>query len=93
MTSKIDSRTILDAGGADQLIGKGDMLFSQGSDLIRLQCAFVDTPEVEEICDFIGNQKAYPTAYQLQNMLERKVAALEKLILKTVMHFLKMQPD
>jgi S-DNA-T family DNA segregation ATPase FtsK/SpoIIIE len=65
VTSKIDSRTILDAGGADQLIGKGDMLFSQGSDLIRLQCAFVDTPEVEEICDFIGNQKAYPTAYQL----------------------------
>ena len=65
VTSKIDSRTILDAGGADQLIGKGDMLFSQGSDLIRLQCAFVDTPEVEEICDFIGNQQAYPTAYQL----------------------------
>ena len=65
VTSKIDSRTILDAGGADQLIGKGDMLFSQGSDLVRLQCAFVDTPEVEEICDFIGNQKAYPTAYQL----------------------------
>jgi len=65
VTSKIDSRTILDAGGADQLIGKGDMLFSQGSDLVRLQCAFVDTPEVEEICDFIGNQQAYPTAYQL----------------------------
>ena len=65
VTSKIDSRTILDAGGADQLIGKGDMLFSQGSDLVRLQCAFVDTPEVEEICDFIGNQQAYPIAYQL----------------------------
>lgn len=65
VTSKIDSRTILDAGGADQLIGKGDMLFSQGSDLVRLQCAFVDTPEVEEICDFIGNQQAYPMAYQL----------------------------
>ena len=65
VTSKIDSRTILDAGGANQLIGKGDMLFSQGSDLVRLQCAFVDTPEVEEICDFIGNQQAYPTAYQL----------------------------
>ena len=65
VTSKIDSRTILDAGGADQLIGKGDMLFSQGSSLTRLQCAFVDTPEVDEICDFIGNQKAYPTAYQL----------------------------
>jgi S-DNA-T family DNA segregation ATPase FtsK/SpoIIIE len=65
VTSKIDSRTILDAGGADQLIGKGDMLFSQGSDLVRLQCAFVDTPEVEEICEFIGNQQAYPTAYHL----------------------------
>jgi DNA segregation ATPase FtsK/SpoIIIE, S-DNA-T family len=65
VTSKIDSRTILDAGGADQLIGKGDMLFSQGSDLVRLQCAFVDTPEVENICDFIGNQQAYPMAYQL----------------------------
>lgn len=65
VTSKIDSRTILDAGGAEQLIGKGDMLLSQGSDLIRLQCAFVDTPEVEEITDFIGNQQAYPEAYQL----------------------------
>jgi S-DNA-T family DNA segregation ATPase FtsK/SpoIIIE len=52
----------LDAGGADQLIGRGDMLFSTGSDLIRLQCAFVDTPEVEAISDFIGNQKGYPTA-------------------------------
>jgi len=65
VTSKIDSRTILDAGGAEQLIGKGDMLISLGSDLIRLQCAFVDTPEVEEITDFIGNQQAYPEAYQL----------------------------
>ncbi|MDN5287589.1 MAG: translocase FtsK [Mucilaginibacter sp.] len=63
--SKIDSRTILDAGGADQLIGRGDMLFSTGSDLIRLQCAFVDTPEVEAISDFIGNQKGYPTAMLL----------------------------
>lgn len=60
--SKIDSRTILDAGGADQLIGRGDMLLSTGSDLIRLQCAFVDTPEVEKISDYIGNQKGYPTA-------------------------------
>ena len=63
--SKIDSRTILDAGGADQLIGRGDMLLSTGSDLIRLQCAFVDTPEVEKISDFIGNQKGYPTALLL----------------------------
>ncbi|PAW94853.1 cell division protein FtsK [Mucilaginibacter sp. MD40] len=63
--SKIDSRTILDAGGADQLIGRGDMLLSTGSDLIRLQCAFVDTPEVEKISDFIGNQRGYPTALML----------------------------
>ena len=63
--SKIDSRTILDAGGADQLVGMGDMLLSMGSEVIRLQCAFVDTPEVEEICDFIGNQQGYSTAYLL----------------------------
>ncbi|QJD94489.1 DNA translocase FtsK [Mucilaginibacter robiniae] len=63
--SKIDSRTILDAGGADQLIGRGDMLLSTGSDLIRLQCAFVDTPEVEKISDFIGNQRGYSTAMLL----------------------------
>jgi S-DNA-T family DNA segregation ATPase FtsK/SpoIIIE len=63
--SKIDSRTILDAGGADQLIGRGDMLLSTGSDLIRLQCAFVDTPEVEKVSDYIGNQKGYPTALLL----------------------------
>jgi len=63
--SKIDSRTILDAGGADQLIGRGDMLLSTGSDLIRLQCAFVDTPEVERVSDFIGNQRGYPTALLL----------------------------
>ncbi|MCA6074006.1 FtsK/SpoIIIE family DNA translocase [Fulvivirga sedimenti] len=65
VTSKIDSRTILDTGGADQLIGMGDMLLSQGSDLIRLQCAFVDTPEVERICDYIGEQRGYETAYLL----------------------------
>jgi S-DNA-T family DNA segregation ATPase FtsK/SpoIIIE len=63
--SKIDSRTILDAGGADQLIGRGDMLLSTGSDLIRLQCAFVDTPEVERISDFIGNQRGYASAMML----------------------------
>ena len=65
VTSKIDSRTILDSGGADQLIGRGDLLFSNGNDLIRVQCAFVDTPEVERICDFIGSQKAYANAYLL----------------------------
>ena len=65
VTSKIDSRTILDAGGADQLVGMGDMLFSQGSDTIRLQCAFVDTPEVDRICDFVGEQRGYESAYLL----------------------------
>lgn len=60
--SKIDSRTILDGSGADQLIGKGDMLIMNGSELIRLQCGFVDTPEVEDICNFIGEQRAYPEA-------------------------------
>lgn len=65
VTSKIDSRTILDAGGADQLIGRGDMLFSPGNELIRLQCGFVDTPEVDQITEFIGSQRAYPNAYEL----------------------------
>lgn len=63
--SKIDSRTILDASGADQLVGMGDMLLSMGSEIIRLQCAFVDTPEVEAICDYIGNQQGYQSAYLL----------------------------
>jgi S-DNA-T family DNA segregation ATPase FtsK/SpoIIIE len=65
VTSKIDSRTILDSQGADQLIGRGDMLYTQGNDLTRVQCAFVDTPEVEKITEFIGSQKAYPNAYLL----------------------------
>ena len=65
VTSKIDSRTILDTGGADQLIGRGDMLYTQGNDLIRIQCAFVDTPEVEKITEYIGSQKAYPDAHLL----------------------------
>ncbi|MDO1500403.1 DNA translocase FtsK [Winogradskyella maritima] len=65
VTSKIDSRTILDGSGADQLIGRGDMLYTQGNDMIRIQCAFVDTPEVEKITEFIGAQKAYPDAYLL----------------------------
>ncbi|MCO6149385.1 DNA translocase FtsK [Flavobacterium sp. NRK1] len=65
VTSKIDSRTILDSQGADQLIGRGDMLYTQGNDLTRVQCAFVDTPEVEKITEFIGSQKAYPQAYLL----------------------------
>lgn len=65
VTSKIDSRTILDSQGADQLIGRGDLLYTQGNDITRVQCAFVDTPEVDKICDFIGSQKAYPEAYLL----------------------------
>jgi len=65
VTSKIDSRTILDSSGADQLIGRGDMLFTQGNDLTRLQCAFVDTPEVEQITNYIGSQRAYPDAHLL----------------------------
>ena len=65
VTSGINSRTILDTSGADQLIGKGDMLISQGNDLVRVQCAFVDTPEVERICEFIGNQRGYPEVFTL----------------------------
>tara|TARA_R110001632_G_scaffold80454_6_gene179926 strand:- start:8277 stop:10694 length:2418 start_codon:yes stop_codon:yes gene_type:complete len=65
VTSKIDSRTILDAGGADQLIGRGDLLYTAGNEIERIQCAFVDTPEVEKITDFIGSQRAYPEAYLL----------------------------
>ncbi|MFT4698989.1 MAG: S-DNA-T family DNA segregation ATPase FtsK/SpoIIIE [Flavobacteriaceae bacterium] len=65
VTSKIDSRTILDSSGADQLIGRGDMLFTQGNELVRLQCAFVDTPEVADITEFIGSQKAFPDAHLL----------------------------
>ena len=65
VTSKVDSRTILDAGGADQLIGRGDMLLSVGGEMVRLQGAFIDTPEVEEIIDFIAKQQGYPGPYEL----------------------------
>lgn len=65
VTSKIDSRTILDSGGAEQLIGRGDMIYSTGNDIIRLQCGFVDTVEVDRITEFIGNQRAYPSAFLL----------------------------
>jgi DNA segregation ATPase FtsK/SpoIIIE, S-DNA-T family len=65
VTSKVDSRTILDTGGADQLVGQGDMLLSSGSDIIRLQCPFVDTPEIDKVCDFIGSQRGYDSAYVL----------------------------
>jgi S-DNA-T family DNA segregation ATPase FtsK/SpoIIIE len=70
VTSGIDSRTILDAGGGEQLIGRGDMLLSTGSNLIRIQSAFVDTPEVEAICEFIGSQQGYPDAFLLPEYVE-----------------------
>ena len=69
VTSKIDSRTILDYQGADQLIGKGDMLISTGSEMTRLQCAFIDTPEVEHLTDYIGSQRAYVSAYLLPEFI------------------------
>jgi len=72
VSSMIDSRTILDAPGANQLIGRGDMLFSQGSEMIRVQCAFVDTPEVEKITDFIGKQAGYPTAFMLPEYIQNE---------------------
>ena len=68
--SKVDSRTILDSGGADQLIGRGDMLLATGSELIRIQCAFVDTPEVDQISDFIGAQRGYPSAFLLPEYVD-----------------------
>jgi DNA segregation ATPase FtsK/SpoIIIE, S-DNA-T family len=72
VSSKIDSRTILDAGGAEQLIGKGDMLISHNGELIRLQCAFVDTPEVERVCEAIGEQRGYPEAFLLPEYVDEK---------------------
>lgn len=69
-TSKIDSRTILDAGGSEQLIGRGDMLLSVGSDMLRLQCGFVDTPEVEQVRDFISNQQGYPQSFLLPEYVD-----------------------
>jgi S-DNA-T family DNA segregation ATPase FtsK/SpoIIIE len=72
VSSKIDSRTILDAGGAEQLIGKGDMLISYNGEIVRLQCAFVDTPEVDRIADFIGYQDGYPQAFLLPEYIDEK---------------------
>ena len=78
VTSKIDSRTILDGSGADQLIGKGDMLYSNGNDMIRLQCPFVDTPEVEEITAYIGNQRGYSDAFMLPEVQEDNAGGHEE---------------
>lgn len=72
VSSKIDSRTILDTGGAEQLIGKGDMLISYGGEITRLQCAFIDTPEVEKICEFIQKQPGYPEAFLLPEYVDEK---------------------
>jgi S-DNA-T family DNA segregation ATPase FtsK/SpoIIIE len=72
VSSKIDSRTILDLGGAEQLIGKGDMLISHHGEITRLQCAFVDTPEIEEIVEFIGDQRGYPQAFLLPEYVDEK---------------------
>ena len=76
VTSKIDSRTILDTGGADQLTGRGDMLYSQGNDLIRIQCAFVDTPEVENLAEFIGSQTGYPNAHLLPEYISEEKSSI-----------------
>lgn len=72
VSSKIDSRTILDTGGAEQLIGKGDMLVSYNGDVTRLQCAFVDTPEVDHVCEFIEKQRGYPEAFLLPEYIDEK---------------------
>jgi len=72
VSSKIDSRTILDTGGAEQLIGKGDMLISYNGELTRLQCAFVDTPEVDSVCEFIGGQRGYTEAFQLPEYVDER---------------------
>ncbi len=72
VSSKIDSRTILDTGGAEQLIGKGDMLISYNGEVVRLQCAFVDTPEVDRIAEFIGNQRGYPQPFLLPEYIDEK---------------------
>ncbi len=77
VTAKVDSRTILDSGGADQLIGNGDMLFTQGNDLIRLQCGFIDTDEIEKITDIIGSQRGYLEAYLLPECEEDSISSLE----------------
>ena len=77
VTSKIDSRTILDSGGADQLIGRGDMLYTQGNEITRIQCAFVDTPEVQKMAEYIGAQLGYSNAYLLPEYVEENSSSLD----------------
>ena len=76
VTSVIDSRTILDAAGANQLIGRGDMLISDGNEITRLQCAFIDTPEVEKLTDYIGGQQGYPIAFELPEYVGEEAKAV-----------------
>jgi len=76
VTSAIDSRTILDAGGANQLIGRGDMLISDGSEITRVQCAFIDTPEVEKLTEYIGNQQGYPMVFELPEFVGEEAKAV-----------------
>ena len=77
VTAKVDSRTILDTGGADQLIGNGDLLYTRGNDLIRLQCGFIDTDEIEKITDIIGSQRGYPEAYLLPECEEDSISTID----------------
>ncbi len=74
VTSAIDSRTILDSGGANQLIGRGDMLYTNGNELVRLQCAFIDTPEVEQLCEYIGSQRGYSQAFALPEYVDEETS-------------------
>jgi S-DNA-T family DNA segregation ATPase FtsK/SpoIIIE len=80
--SSIDSRTILDATGADRLVGRGDMLVSSGSEPVRVQCAFIDTPEIEELTDFIGSQQGYPDAMHLPEYIDDSDASIQEIDLK-----------
>ena len=77
VTSKIDSRNIFDSVGADHLIGRGDMLYTQGNDLTRVQCAFVETPEVQKISDYIGSQMGDASAYELPEYVEENASSLD----------------
>ena len=80
--SSIDSRTILDATGADRLVGRGDMLVSSGSEPVRVQCAFIDTPEIEELTDFVGSQQGYPDAMHLPEYINDSESGLQEIDLK-----------
>ncbi|HJO71018.1 MAG TPA: DNA translocase FtsK 4TM domain-containing protein [Flavobacteriaceae bacterium] len=79
VTSKIDSRTILDTGGAEQLIGRGDLLYSQSNTLTRIQCGFIDSPDVEKISEFIGSQIGYPNAYELPEFIKEEKSNSESI--------------